>query len=310
MLPGCYKTPNAMQPWELGLVGADVVRIASAIDQLGFEGVLIPEHLLVSAKHTRGVGTHFFDAMTAQALIAGATEHIQVGSMITILPLHDPIALAKAVATADWLSGGRITLGVGLGWQQAEYEALEVPWNRRGAITDEYLAAMIELWTSKVPEFSGEFIDFSDIRFDPKPVHGRPAIWIGGDSDAALRRAARFGDCWAPWQTPPSEIPAKVARIREMPGFDSRSMGVFYSVMALQMPMRDGHHVRGEPQQDRRSLNVEKTIDNCGYLSSLGVTDTWVPPPIVDSIDEYLEAVQVVAAEVMPAVKAMPVGRN
>lgn len=311
MLPGCYKAPNAMQPWELGLAGGDVVRIAKVIDELGFEGVLIPEHLVVSAEHKRRIGSHFFDAMAAQALVAGATNRIRVGSMITILPLHNPIALAKAAATADWLSGGRVTLGIGLGWQQAEYEVLGVPWTHRGAIADEYLTAMVELWTQETPEFSGEYAHFSDICFEPKPVHGRPSIWIGGDSAPALRRAARFGDVWAPWQTPPAEIPQKLNRIREMSSaVDDQPFGVFYSLMALQMPMRDGRHVRGESQQSRHSINAQKAIDDCGRLASLGVTDTWVPPPLVDSVDEYLESVQAVATEVMPVVNRMPAVRH
>ncbi len=98
----------------------------------------------------------------------------------------------------------------------------------------------------------------------------------------------------------------KLERIRGMREVDGRPLGVFYSIMALQMPMRGGRHVRGESQQERHSLNVQKSIDDCGHLASLGVTDTWVPPPIVDSVDEYLHQLHVIASEVMPVVRQIP----
>lgn len=306
LLPGCYKVPKAMQPWELALTGADVLTVARAADRLGFESVLIPEHLVIAPEHVRSTGTHFYDAMTAQAVVAGATERIRVGSMVTILPLHNPIALAKAACTVDWLSGGRLNMTVGLGWQADEYRALGVSWQRRGRIADEYLAAMHELWTSEHPVFDGEFVSFSDITFEPKPVQRpRPPLWIGGDADAALRRAARFGDMWAPWLSAPAEIPEKLDRIRSSSEFDGRPFGVFYSLMALQVTMRDGRHTRGTRKQDQQGVDVARTLDDCAMLDRLGVTDTAVPAPLVQDLSGYLDYLAQVTEEIMPVVAGL-----
>ncbi|WP_235683472.1 LLM class flavin-dependent oxidoreductase [Mycolicibacterium fluoranthenivorans] len=116
LLPGCVDTPAITQSWEASLTGPDIVRIAQVAEKCGFEGVLIPEHLAVASEHVETTGRHFMDATTAQAVMAGATSRIKLGSMVTILPLHNPIVLAKSLATLDWLSGGRavVTAGPGL----------------------------------------------------------------------------------------------------------------------------------------------------------------------------------------------------
>jgi alkanesulfonate monooxygenase SsuD/methylene tetrahydromethanopterin reductase-like flavin-dependent oxidoreductase (luciferase family) len=138
--------PAITQPREADLTGADAVRIAQAANESGFEGLLIPEHFVVSSGHAAATGRHFLDATTAQGVLAGATKRVRLGSMVTLLPLHNPIVLAMALVTTDWLSGGRAAITAGLGWQREEYDALGVPWDDRGARTDEYLAAMFELW--------------------------------------------------------------------------------------------------------------------------------------------------------------------
>ena len=147
-MPGCVHTPPLTQPWELSLTGPDVVRVAQAADELGFESLLIPEHFVVGTHHADTTGTHFLDATTAQAVMAGATTRIKLGSMLTLLPLHNPVVMAKAICTLDWLSGGRAAMTVGLGWQEDEYHTLGVPWSGRGSRMDDYLSAMLELWHS------------------------------------------------------------------------------------------------------------------------------------------------------------------
>jgi probable F420-dependent oxidoreductase len=306
VLPGCVHTPPLTQPWEHSLTGPDVVRVAQAADRLGFESLLIPEHFVVSAHHADTTGTHFLDATTAQAVMAGATTRIKLGSMLTLLPLHNPVVMAKAICTLDWLSGGRAAMTVGLGWQEDEYRTLGVPWSGRGSRMDDYLGAMLELWHSDSPRFDGEHTSFADIVFEPKPVQRpHPPLWIGGDVDATLRRAARFGDGWSPWLTPPAEIPEKLDRIRSYPEFDGRPFAVFFSLAALNIGLGgDGHYARdahaaGSPQEQQR------VIDECGQLAKLGVTDTWVAPPPVSGISEYLEHLQWVAECIAPALEGV-----
>ena len=134
------------------------------------------------------------------AFVAGQTSTLQLATSVTIIPYRNPIVTAKAFATIDVLSKGRVVVGVGVGWMKEEFEALgTLPYEERGAVTDEYLRAFKELWTSDNPSFEGKYCRFSDIIFRPKPVQKPyPPIWVGGESPAALRRTAEFGNGWYP----------------------------------------------------------------------------------------------------------------
>src|SRR5207248_3282632 len=125
------------------------------------------------------------------------TQRIGLLSNVMILPYRNPLITAKVVATADFLTQGRILLGVGAGHMQREFEILQVPFAERGARTDEYLRIMIELWTQENPRFEGQFFQFERVKFQPKPVQKPyPPLWIGGNAKVAIRRAARLGDGW------------------------------------------------------------------------------------------------------------------
>ena len=190
-LPHMMRLRAMTQPWEAQVTGADQTRMVKCADALGYDMVAVPEHYVVPIEHLELSGPHYLHSTTAQAYLAGATERIMINSCITILPLQHPIVLAKALATADWMSSGRMMVTFGVGWLEREFELLGVPFGERGRIADEYLAAIVELWTSDRPAFEGRYIRFSDIAFEPKPVQ-KPhlPIWIGGDSDAALRDVA------------------------------------------------------------------------------------------------------------------------
>jgi hypothetical protein len=215
--------------------------------------------------------------------------------MATILPLHHPITLAKAIATLDWFSGGRAQVTFGVGWLKEEYDAMGIPFGKRGRMADEYLAAIMELWNADSPIMNGEFVKFGDVCFGPKPVH-RPAVWIGGDASAALRRAARFGDGWAPWRTKPAELPAKIDYLRSQSGFDDRPFAVAYSLAALNIG--EGHVIINDPNT-QFGQSAEQVIDSCNRLAGLGVTHTWINPPAVNDFSAYLEHMQWVAQHVM-----------
>ena len=129
------------------------------------------------------MGPSWSHAMTVMSFVAGATSRIVVDSSVIVLPYHDPVVFAKAVSTLDVLSGGRVRVSIGVGHAEREFEILRVPFHERGRLTDEYLEAIIELWTSDVPEFHGTYVDFADVAFEPKPVQQpHPPIWIGGNS--------------------------------------------------------------------------------------------------------------------------------
>src|SRR5258708_1045052 len=139
----------------------------------------------------------WIDPMIGLSFAAAATSTIGIATGVLLLPEHNPVLVAKQAATLDSLSGGRFTLGVGVGWSREEFDALGVPFARRAARTAEYVAAMRTLWRDDVASFAGEFVNFDSVRVNPKPVRdGRIPIVLGGNSDAALRRVAEWGDGW------------------------------------------------------------------------------------------------------------------
>jgi probable F420-dependent oxidoreductase len=288
------------QPWEHALSGRDIAGVAQRAEELGYSMVFLPEHFFTPTSHVELSGDHYFDATTAQAYIAGATSTITIGSMVTILPLHNPIIAAKQIATFDWFSGGRAQVTVGVGWLKDEYDAIGVPFGKRGRMTDEYLEAMFELWHSDSPSYDGEFVKFTDIAFGPKPISKpHPTVWMGGDAHAVLRRAARFGDGWAPWLTKPDELPAKLDYLRSQPGFDDRPFSVFYSLAMLSIGQE--HAIIDDPNAQFGQC-AQQVIDNCNMLAERGVTDTWVNPPPLDDFNAYLDHMQWVAEEIIPKV--------
>ncbi|QYN19282.1 LLM class F420-dependent oxidoreductase [Amycolatopsis sp. DSM 110486] len=138
----------------------------------------------------------WLDPLIGLSFAAAATSTIRVATGVLLLPEHNPIVVAKQAASLDVLSGGRLTLGVGVGWSREEFDALGVPFARRTARTEEYVAAMRTLWRSDVASFMGDFVRFSSIRVNPKPCRATIPIIFGGNSDSALRRAATLGDGW------------------------------------------------------------------------------------------------------------------
>jgi len=297
-LPGCMNVPAVTQPWEPSMVGADVIATAKVVDQLGFDGVMVPEHFLTATSHLELSGNHYFDASTAQGVLVGATERVTVSSMLTILPLHHPIELAKAIATLDWLSGGRAAVTFGVGWQLEEFDAFGVDFHTRGRLADESLQAMFELWHSDDPAFHGEFFSFDGIKFGPKPIQSpHPKITLGGDAPAVLRRAARFADAWAPWLTPMEQIPGCMDQIRSSPEFDGREFGLFYSMAVLNVG--EEHVIKSEHQATR---DLHREVEQCGVLREMGVTDTWIAPPALRDLNEYVDHLHWVAEEVIPQV--------
>jgi probable F420-dependent oxidoreductase len=137
------------------------------------------------------------DPMIGLAFAAAATSRIGIATGVLLLPEHNPVVVAKQAATLDVLSGGRLSLGVGVGWSRDEFDALGVPFARRAARTAEYVAAMRALWAEDVASFDGEFVHFEAVRSNPKPVRDRRVpIVLGGNTDAALRRVGEWGDGW------------------------------------------------------------------------------------------------------------------
>jgi len=193
-----------------GVTSADLVRFVRQAESLGFycitvaDHVIVPKNLSVPYPYTidgkyPGTGYHL-ETLTTMSFLAGASERIRFVTSVMIAPYRNPVITAKMLASLDVLSGGRVIVGLGVGWMKEEFDNLNAPpFAERGKVTDEYIQAFRELWTSDNPSFKGKYCSFSDIVFVPKPVQ-KPAIpiWIGGHSPQAIRRAARLGDGWHP----------------------------------------------------------------------------------------------------------------
>ncbi len=186
--------------------------IAKRSEELGYGFIMFPDHIVmprnVSSQYPYSASGVFpgtdnsetMEQLTTLAFLAGQTSSIRLVTSVMVVPHRSPVVTAKALSTLDVLSQGRVTVGVGTGWLEEEFQALETaPFAERGAVTDEYIQVFKELWTSDSPEFDGQYCRFSNIDFLPKPVQKpHPPIWVGGEGRRAIRRAARFGDGWQP----------------------------------------------------------------------------------------------------------------
>ena len=204
--------------------------VAAAAERAGFATLWSGEHVvMVDESASRypysddgriavPAEADWIDPLIGLSFAAAATSTIRIATGVLLLPEHNPVLVAKQAATLDTLSGGRLTLGIGIGWSREEFDALGVPFERRGARTEEYVDAMRTLWRDDVASFDGDFVRFDSVRVNPKPVHDRriPVV-LGGNSDAALRRIAKWGDGWYGFNLESVDVVAeRVAYLREL----------------------------------------------------------------------------------------------
>ena len=196
----------------------DVVDIGVRAEELGYDSVWVNHHILnVGYIRERLEDRPYYDALTVLTWVAARTERVRLGTTVLVLPCLNPLVLAKTVATLDVMSGGRVSLGVGVGMLREENEALGRDFTTRGAYADESIRIMRDLWTSEDPSFSGRFFDYGGFKFSPKPVQeGGVPILIGGMSRAAMRRAATLGDGWHPNGGSLDALPSRIADLRSL----------------------------------------------------------------------------------------------
>jgi probable F420-dependent oxidoreductase len=177
--------------------------------ELGFDSVWATEHIIVGTEAVDPYG-RVYDPLVTLGWIAGWTERIGLGTSIVLVPLHNPMHLAKEVATLQELSGGRFTLGVGMGWHKDEFDFMGIPFEGRGRRADEAIRLMRALWSGE-RDFEGERWSFHDATSEPHPSP-QPEIWVGGSSEHAIRRALELGDAWHPSRGSDAE---HVRRVKE-----------------------------------------------------------------------------------------------
>jgi probable F420-dependent oxidoreductase len=299
-LPANFLYPSLTSSWETKLGPDESLRFARRADELGFDWLWVAEHIIQMPALLPAMGSRFYEGVSAAGVLLGATRRIGVLTYIAVLPYHNPLVYAKAIATVDHLSGGRVALGLACGWLQGEFEALGVPFDERGRRTDESLRVMKELWTSERPCFDGEFYRFEDVIFEPKPLQEpHPPIFVGGDARPAQRRAAELGDGWLPWLTTPEEVPGCLSYIREQPGFQERS-GPFEVLMLLLDIPPDDRLDMGRYRIPRQRDEVVALLDR---IAAAGATGTMVHLPETSGLEECLEWLEWFSQEIMPDFK-------
>ena len=211
----------------IAIDGTQTMEICRRAEAAGFESLWGGEHVIMpstiesSYPYTKDgkipaqPDTPIPDPLIWLAYAAAAAPTMRLGTCILIVPQRNPLILAKELATLDQLSGGKVELGLGVGWLEEEFDALGVPWARRGARNDEYIEAMRTLWSGPEVEFHGEFVDFGKVTCSPRPVQDSIPILVGGDSDVAIRRAARLADGYFPGEGDADRLEGLITRVRQ-----------------------------------------------------------------------------------------------
>lgn len=238
------------------------VDTAMAAEQAGFESVWLPEHLVLPVEMSGSPHTGHaeppipasmpaFDVWVGLGMIAARTSTLRLGTHVYNIGLRHPFVTARAITTLDKLSGGRVELGIGASWLREEWEATGLDFDSRGRRVNEIIEICKRLWTEEVIEHKGEFFEFKPVMFEPKPAQeGGPPIIVGGDSPAAIRRAARYGDGWIPMNHSVEQLPAGLAKIQELRAKEGRS-GPFEVTMSGRISTPDDVERLAEAGIDR-----------------------------------------------------------
>jgi probable F420-dependent oxidoreductase len=287
-----------------------LIRIAQQGEALGYDYLTLTDHVVLPNLRVPGYpyseSGEFFsegperrhEQLTTAAFIAAKTSRIRLVLAVMVVPHRPAVLAAKMLATIDVLSGGRLVVGIGAGWLQAEFDAVVTPpFAERGAVSDEYLRAFRALWTEEAPRFGGSWVKFDGIIFEPKPVQKPcPPIWVGGESGPSLRRAARLGDAWYPIGSNNRHLldtlpryRAGVDRLRKLTaeaGRDPASVALTYRIK------RYGEAVPEKASDGERRLFSGGTADIVGDLKALrelGVSAVDIDFERVDAGDSIAE---------------------
>jgi len=266
---------------------------AEAAEEAGFASVWVGEHVVFldeySSKYPYAddgrIGlpaeSGLLELFTTLTYLAAVTQRIRVGTAVCLVPQRNPVYTAKSVATADWLSGGRVDFGVGIGWLREEFEVLHMPFDDRAAINTEYLAVMRSCWRDAVSSYEGTHYSLPPCRMYPKPVQQpNPPIYFGGETDAALRRAATLGDGWHGFNHLPESAAASVRRLERFLADAGRTRAdLDVTVGAYLQPVQPSH------LPAYRDAGVDQLV-----LSAFAVDPDGIRSVIAQLGDQYVAA--------------------
>ena len=268
-----------------GVSPASMKSWATLSEALGYHIIMTSDHIAITPDVQSRYPAPFYEPLSLLGWLAGVTTKIEIGTTVIIVPYRNPLELAKATANVDQLSDGRFILGVGIGWAQEEFHVLNAAYKSRGAVTNEYLAAVKLLWTQDVASYNGKFISFDDVHTAPRPIQTpHPPIWVGGPSDAAMRRAVRYGDAWHPIRIQMDWFKnAGIPRLKEISDEEAKSVPELCPRIRLRLtdsPVTGSDRVVGEGDIDQVHRDLAE-LENlgCSYV-------------ILDTYADDLEAIK------------------
>jgi alkanesulfonate monooxygenase SsuD/methylene tetrahydromethanopterin reductase-like flavin-dependent oxidoreductase (luciferase family) len=272
----------------------------------------VPEHLMMTREESKEMGSRWVHSLSAAGFVLGATTRIKLHVLVCV-PYHNPIELAKSFSTLDYMSGGRAIIQALVGYKRSEFDVLRVPYELRGELMDEYMDAMIELWSNPEPAYHGTHVAFDDMVFDPRPVQQPFPVWVGARTNAALRRIARIGDAWMSYATPRVLIPEKIEYIKSQPAFQARPRPL--DVFAYFFEGKRDPYTHEVIEQAQATTDKDKLLEEVQKLADIGVTMTDASavlgtgvfqndlpgsPPPSRSADDWIERLQWFAEEIRP----------
>ena len=266
----------------------NIIALSKAAEDLGFDSLWVSDHIVTPDTH-HVFGETFFEPLATLSCIASQTRNIKLGTSVIVLPYRNPLVLAKMMSSLDVLSGGRVILGVGTGWVKEEFDAIGADYRKRGAITDEYLIILKELFSNDNPEYEGEYFKFSNILFEPKPVQKPyPPIWIGGNSKKAIERAVRFGNGWHAVRLTPEEV-------RESSEYIKRIVNDKFTIS-----VRNNIQITDYGKNDERDLlrgSIDKIVEGISLYTEAGA-DHLILYILSGSVEGVYQSLEVLAKDI------------
>jgi probable F420-dependent oxidoreductase len=285
-----------VEDWEADAGADELAAIARAADESGFHYVAVCDHVAIPRPLDERMGTAWWDTVATLGWLAGITSRLRLLSHVYVPAYRHPLMVAKAFATLDTVSGGRIVMGVGAGHVEGEFDLLGVPFAKRGALLDEAIDALRAAFADEYPTLPGPTWAASGAGQRPRPVQpGGPPIWVGGSSPAAMRRAATRGDGWLPQGPIDREIVDRVRRLRAEAGRPEQfDLGALVGAVYVGDPTWDlgGPALTGPP---------EKVAEGLGWLRDLGVGQAQIRPRS-RSAAEFADQVAAFGTEVAPLI--------
>jgi probable F420-dependent oxidoreductase len=275
-----------------------MIAIAETAEELGYASLWTSDHILIPADLPEPFG-NVLETFTTLSYLAARTEAIRLATGILVVPQRDPLLVAKQAATLQHLSGGRLTLGVGVGWIAKEYSFLRTDFGTRGQLADEYIQAIRVLFESDHPEYHGAHINFSDALFSPRPSVPIPLL-VGGNSNAALRRAAMFGDGWYGLRLSPDTAGVAINTMNQIG--HKHDFGV-----SLRVQTRLGGPVDDADPATTLHGDTDAIVEQLRRYGEVGVQQL-VIEPFTRNLRDFLEQMRLFAREIAPGLLTAPGG--